>query len=98
MWSHRYRETSLAVRSDETNRCTVFHNPATRLPFAAYPAHPFAPGRVAPAITVHNSPARRTSIGERGQLIIGDGPDHLARSQCPRCGAATRQPCEALRP
>lgn len=47
---------------------------------------------------MHNSPARRTGIGERGQLIIGDLHDHLARLQCPRCGAASRQPCEALRP
>jgi hypothetical protein len=47
---------------------------------------------------VHNSPDSRTSIDERGELIIGDLHDHLARFQCPRCGAASRQPCEALRP
>jgi hypothetical protein len=51
-----------------------------------------------PPPTAHNLPARRTSLGERGELIIGDLHDHLARFQCPRCGAASRQPCEALRP
>jgi hypothetical protein len=43
-------------------------------------------------------PASYTTVGERGELIIGDRDDHLARFQCPRCGAASRQPCEALRP
>jgi hypothetical protein len=74
------------------------HNLASRLPFAAYPPHPFAPGPVAPVVNSAQLAARRASIGERGQLIVGDRPDHLARFQCPRCGAATRQPCEALRP
>lgn len=47
---------------------------------------------------MHNSPARRTGIGKRGELIISDLNDLLARFQCPCCGAASRQPCEALRP
>ncbi|KAB7756802.1 zinc finger domain-containing protein [Mycolicibacterium mucogenicum] len=47
---------------------------------------------------MHNLPAGRTTIGQRGDLIISDGHDHWARFQCPRCGAASRQPCEALRP
>jgi hypothetical protein len=47
---------------------------------------------------VHNLPASRARIGEKDELIIGDRDDYLARFQCPRCGADSRQPCEALRP
>jgi hypothetical protein len=56
-------------------------------------------GLLRPSSTVRNVPAGRTSIGERkGELIIADLHDPRARFQCPRCGAASRQPCEALRP
>jgi hypothetical protein len=98
MWSHRYRETRLLSDPDER-----IGAPSSRLPPPGFPSPPphhthSGLGLLLPSSTVHDLPARRTSIGERGELIIGDGHDHLARFQCPRCGAASRQPCEALGP
>jgi hypothetical protein len=50
-----------------------------------------------PSPTVHNEPANPTR-NRKGDLIIGDVDDYLARVQCPRCGALSRHPCEAVRP
>lgn len=43
------------------------------------------------------TPANPT-CNRKGDPIIGDVDDYRARDQCPRCGALSRQPCEAVRP
>src|ERR1700745_2916428 len=55
MWSHRYRETAFAERSEGTNRCTVFHTPAAWHPFAACVPPPFGSGPVAPVVNSSGS-------------------------------------------